>query len=299
MTPARFRWGLILILIGGLIFLENLDYLSHGFWVDFLIYSPILLIAIGIEKIFTRSRAQIISYLTSVALVLGAVYLAFDVSHGKGEADFFSKSTFSEEADPGVENLHAELHLGDGSLTIRDAGDDMVYARFREFTRKPDISYLVEKAAAKIKFCGRSSTFFWGTVGIHSGEPDDWYVSFSRQVPLFLDCYGNRSDMHLNLSTTPLRQLHLEADDAEMYVKIGDLLPLVVISVMGDESKLRLRVPRDVGLRVTGMEHDRLLTRLGLIKSNGFFVNNGYDTLQNKIVVDLDDRFRSLSIDFY
>jgi len=84
-----------------------------------------------------------------------------------------------------------------------------------------------------------------------------------------------------------------------MYVKIGDLLPLVVISVMGDESKLRLRVPRDVGLRVTGMEHDRLLTRLGLIKSNGFFVNNGYDTLQNKIVVDLDDRFRSLSIDFY
>ena len=54
MTPARFRWGLILILIGGLIFLENLNYLNHGFWIDLLIYSPFLLIAIGIEKIFTR-----------------------------------------------------------------------------------------------------------------------------------------------------------------------------------------------------------------------------------------------------
>jgi len=299
MTPARFRWGLILILIGGLIFLENLNYLNNGFWIDLLIYSPFLLIAIGIEKIFTRSRAQVISYLTSVALVCGAVYLAFDVSHGGGEASFFSKSTFSEEADPAVENLHAELHLGDGSLTIRDAGDDMVYARFREFTRKPDISYLVENAAAEVKFTGRASKFFGGTVGIHSGEPDDWYVSFSRQVPLFLKCNGDRSDMHLNLSTTPLRQLSLEADDAEIYVKIGDLLPLVAISVMGDESKFRLRVPRDVGLRVSGMEHDRLLSRLGLIKNNGFFVNSGYDTLQNKIMVDLDDRFRSLSIDFY
>lgn len=299
MTPARFRWGILLILIGVLILFENFDRLGHGFWIDFIIYFPFLLIAVGIEKIFTGSRIEFVSYLTSLALVAGTAYLVLDVNNGRGEESFFSKSTFTKEFDPAVENLQAELRLGDGSLTIRDAGDDMVYARFREFTRKPDVTYMVDDGTAKIEFAGRASRFFGGTVGIDTDEEDEWYVSFSRQVPLYLKCSGDRSDMHLNLSTTPLRQLDLEADDAEVYLKIGDLLPVVTVSVAGDASTLRLRVPNDVGLKISGMEDGSLLTRLGLVKEGGFFVTDGYDTLQNRITVDLDDRFRSLSIDFY
>ena len=80
---------------------------------------------------------------------------------------------------------------------------------------------------------------------------------------------------------------------------ILDLLPEVDVSLVGDDSKLRLRVPRDVGLRVSGTDHSRYLDRLGLMERNGSFINEGYDTMQSRIVVDLDDRFRSLSIDVY
>ena len=299
MTPVRFRWGILLVLIGGLILLRNLDKLDDSFWIDLIIYFPFFLIAVGIEKIFTGSRLQFISYLTTIALVAGAVYVAYSVSGGIGRSSFFTRTTFVEDWDSSVENLRAVLRLGDGSLTIRDSGDDMVYARFREFTHKPYINYSKEGNEAHVSFQDHSRRLFGGTIGIETDEPDDWYMSFSRQVPLFLECFGSNSDIHLNLSTTPLRQLTLEADDADIYLKLGGLLPNVGVSVSGDESKLRLRIPRDAGLRVSGMDHDRLLSRLGLVKNDGYFMNSGYDTLQNKITVDLDDRFRSLSIDFY
>ncbi|HUV31649.1 MAG TPA: DUF5668 domain-containing protein [Acidobacteriota bacterium] len=298
MTPARFRWGMLLILIGTLVLLRNFDVLEYNFWWDFIIYFPLFLIAVGIEKIFTGSRMEFISYLTTVALVGGAAFVALEGAESS-EASFFSQTTYTQEADPSAESLRAVLHLGSGDLTIRDAGDNMVYGRFREFTRKPKISYSLKGDQAEVVFDSRSGRFFSGLVQVESDDPDDWYLSFSDHVPLSLECSGDHSDIHMNLSTTPLRDLRLEADDAEIYLKIGDLLPFVSVTVKGDESKLRLRVPRDVGLRVSGAEHRNLLKRIGLKEDSGFFVNDGFDTLKRKIEIDLGDRFRSLSLDFY
>ncbi len=75
MSPARFRWGLFLVLLGTLLLLRNSDVLNDNFWSDLLIYLPVILIAVGIEKIFAKSRVKVISYLTSVFLFLGAFYM--------------------------------------------------------------------------------------------------------------------------------------------------------------------------------------------------------------------------------
>ena len=56
MSPARFRWGAILIQIGILWLLKNFDVITTDFWEDLLLYFPIILIAVGVEKIFTKSR---------------------------------------------------------------------------------------------------------------------------------------------------------------------------------------------------------------------------------------------------
>jgi len=52
-------------------------------------------------------------------------------------------------------------------------------------------------------------------------------------------------------------------------------------------------------LRVIGIEDADYLREVGLTQQNGFFVNQGYDSLESKIEVELDDRFQSLSIDYY
>jgi len=301
MSPARFRWGLFLVLLGTLLLLRNSDVLNDNFWSDLLIYLPVILIAVGIEKIFAKSRVKVISYLTSVFLFLGALYVAFSGSLGGAENSFFSQTTFEQEYDPSVRTLHAVLELDETDLTIRDSGDKMIYARFNRFTRKPKIEYEVIEGEAKVTLESRHRprSFLGGAIKIDTGDSQDWYLRFARNIPLELECLGSGSDLHLNFATTPLRRLKLDADDARIYLKLGDREPLVKIDIVGEDTNLRLRVPQNIGLKVFGEEYHSYLAQIGLMKSNGGFVTVGFDTVKNKIEINLDDRLGSFSIDFF
>lgn len=299
MSPARFRWGLFLVLLGTLLLLRNSDVLNDNFWADLLIYLPVVLIAVGIEKIFAKSRVKVISYLTSVFLFSGALYVAFSGSSGGAANSFFSLATYEQEHDPSVRALHAILKLDETDLTIRDSGDDMIYARFDRFTRKPKIEYKVAENEAKVTLTSRPRSFLGGAIRINTGEPQDWYLRFAEDIPLELECFGAGSDLHLNFATTPLRRLKLYADDARVYLKLGDREPLLKVDIVGEDTNLRLRVPQNVGLKVFGEDYRSYLARVGLMKSDGGFVTIGFDTVKNKIEINLDDRLGSFSIDFF
>jgi hypothetical protein len=299
MTPARFRWGMLLILIGVLILLTNMDVLTGNYWEELIVFFPVLLIAIGIEKIFTKSRLQFISYLTSILIFAGALYAAFETSRLGEDTSFFSSRTIHERVRPSVKTIEAVLKLDDGDVTIRDATDDLLYGRFREFSFKPRYDFDIEDDLARVTLTGHSGRLLGGIVRVDTDEPDDWRLAFSRDIPLELGCYGDKSDIHLNLAATPLRRLRLEADDADIYIKLGNLEPEAQVYIIGYDSELRLRVPQESGLRVSGIDDDSFLSRVGLARQNGYFVNGGYDTLPSRIIVELEDRFRSFSIDFY
>jgi hypothetical protein len=299
MTPARFRWGSLLVLLGMVLLLRNLDVINSNFWADFLVYSPILLIAIGVEKIFTKSRLQLISYATSIFLFAGGLYLAFAGSLGGTDKSFFSQTSYTQPADSSVKELDAVLNLGDGDLTVRDASDDLVTAQFKEFTHKPDVKYEVDGETAKLDLSGGSRHFLGGAIKVNTNGPSDWYLSFSDVVPLMLECYGKGSDIHLNLATTPLKKAKVEADESSIYLKVGTLEPSVDINVGGADADVRLRLPTNVGVKISGVTDKDYLSRVGLVEQGGVYVNPGYDTLKSKISVGLDDRFSSLSIDFY
>ena len=299
MTPARFRWGIIFVTVGLLLLLRNLGVFNDNFWLDLLVYSPVLLIAIGIEKIFSKTRFKIISYLTSVALLAVALGIAFYSGTGGVEGSFFSKTNYRIEFDPSVDMISADLDLGSTDLTIRDSGDDLVYGRFSRFTRKPRITYSIEDNQALLDFKSRRGSYLGGAITIDTDEDQDWYVRFSDRIPLDLSCASDGSDIHLNLSTTPLRHLALNVEDADVYLMLGDLEPEVRIEVEGIDTRLRLRVPETIGLRITAGEYGDYLERIGLIDMDGLYITEGYDSTTTKVEMEVDDDLSSFSIDFF
>ena len=299
MTPSRFRWGTLLILLGVLLLLRNTEVINNNFWSDFLIYFPILLIAIGVEKIFTKTKFQFVSYLTSIFLFAGGLFVALSGSSGGNQDSFFEESSYRHEADPQVKNLHAVLNLGNSSLTVRDASDDMVTGQFKQFSAKPDIAYSVSGDDANVTFTSKGKEFMWGLVKVDGGDPNEWYISFSNVIPLTLECNGHNSDIHLNLATTPARSVRVNADEATIYLKMGTEQPDVSVDLEGKDSDIRLRVPTGSGLKVTGTADKEYLSQVGLQQRGDGFVNDGYDTLSSHIEVKLDDRLSSLSIDYY
>ncbi len=301
MSPARFRWGIILVQMGVLILLANLDVINYNFFLEGVVFIAVVLIFVGIEKIFTKSRLQFISYLTSVGILVAGFAIAFNTSRGGSAGSYLSETTLREKYDPDVQKLLAVLDFDNIDLTIRDAGNDLFYGRFDELTAKPKIEYkLADNGLAQVNMTKQSSSFFGGAIRIDTDSPRDWNLRFSDQVPLDLECYGEDSDIHLNLSTSPLENLKLDADNAKIYVRLGNLKPLVNVSIVGDDSSLKLRVPKDIGLRITGEDYGAYLLQLGFVEGgDGAFMNEGFDTLQTKIQVDLDFRLKSFVLDYF
>jgi hypothetical protein len=91
----------------------------------------------------------------------------------------------------------------------------------------------------------------------------------------------------------------VDADDADIYVRLGKREPMVNVVLSGHHSDLRLRLPEDVGVRITGDEYAAYMRRIGLIESEEAFVSEGYDSLPYKISIELDERFDGLEIKFY
>ena len=299
MTPARFRWGMLLITFGLLFLFRNLNVLNDNFWADLIVWFPLFLIAIGIEKIFTKTRLSFISYLTSVFLLFGALLIAFAGSYGGQGSDYFSESTYRLDPDPNIKLIKAKLDIEETDLTIRDSGDELVYAKFNKYTRKPRIHYNESGDEAMVNFDSRSGSFLGGMIKIDLDESQDWYMQFSQDVPLDLQCVGHKTDVHLNFSTTPLQRLDLDADDALVYIKLGELEPTVHVAVKGDNARVRLRVPGDAGLKVLGDDYQTYLERIGLQNTDGAFETPDYDSFRTKIEVDLGKNLGSLVIDYF
>ncbi len=300
MSPARFRWGILLIQIGLLIMLVNLDIINSNFIFDIAVFFAVVLILVGIEKIFTNTKLQFISYLTSVGILVVGLGLAFNSSYGGQSGSYLSETTYRAEYDPKVKKLRAILDCDGTDVTIRDAGSDLVYGRFDRFTQKPKIDFEVVDDLAKIEMKGRTGKFLVGAVQIDTGEPQDWYLRFAEDVPLDLECIGDKSDMHLNMSTSRLEKLKVEADDATIYIKLGTLEPLVIVSITGEDSELKLRVPEDVGLKIFGQDYSSYLTAVGMIETDdGFYTSAGFDTVATKVEVNLDERLKSFILDYF
>jgi len=301
MTPARFRWGMLLILLGTLLLLVNADVLSNNFWIDFVYLLPFLLIAIGIEKIFAKTRLVALSYLSTLLLVGGALFVAFEGSRSDDSGNYFQSTTLEYGADPSVHTIAAELDLDRTSLTIRDATPEIMKARFSEWTHKPSSDFAIRDGRAVIRLESKfgSKRFIGHAIEVETGDPDDWRLSFSNEVPLSLTLTGRDCDLHLNLATTPLQELQLKADDADIYLKLGELEPQVKVSVSGFDSKLRFRLPQLSGLIVTGVDDPAYLEEIGLVRNNGGYVNDAYASASHRVEIALSERFRSLSIDFY
>jgi len=302
MTPARFRWGMILVMVGVLLLLQQADILNSNYWADLLVWFPVVLIAVGIEKIFANSRLKFISYMSTIGLVSIGILIAFTGSFGGHNTSFFSETTYKIDNDSSVKKIEAFLDLDGTNLTIRDSGLDILKGRFDKFTCKPKIysNLMDDKAIVELK--SSKASYLGGAIKIHTGASQDWTLKFSRNIPLDLECNGRESDLHLNMKSTPLEHLKLDADDARIYLRLGELIPFVKIKIFGDNSDLELRIPQKVGLRIVGDDYSSYLLRLDsfeFIEEDGIFTTKGFDTIDTKIDIELGDNLDNVIIQPY
>jgi hypothetical protein len=298
MTPSKLRWGLLLIVVGVLILLCNTGHLDWGYWGDILMWWPLLLIAIGIEKIFLRTRLEIISYLSPLLLVGAMIFVAFDTGPQSDFGDFFSKTHWREPYDASIDHIEAVIYHDNIDLYVGRTSTDLISGDFGRFSRKPDIDYSTSAGTASLDITGRRGGLGGAIVISGRRYDNDWKVSFSDKMPLSLKCVGDDSDIRLNLSSVPLQDLTIEDSDGDIDLRIGDMSPHVAILVDGAESDLRLQAPVACGIEVIGDQFESYFSDLGFIKAGQNYYSRAYDSAAVRVTLELREDLNRLSIDF-
>ncbi|MEW5924470.1 MAG: DUF5668 domain-containing protein [Candidatus Zixiibacteriota bacterium] len=298
MTPNRFRWGLLFITAGVILLLNQMGYLDWEYWWELLLWWPVLLIAIGIEKIFNRTRLQFISYVAPLILVAGMIYVAVDVGPDTWRSSFGDRHNWNAEMDSAINKLDAVIDHGRTDLTVSRSGINLASAKFDRFSQKPDITLEKKNNVATLDISRstgrRSAVIFSG-----HGSYQDWRVSFSDEVPLELRCIGHDADVDLNLESIPIEKLSVVDDGGNIYLKVGNKTALVAIDVSGNDADLRIRIPADCGIKITGKEYAPYLKDLKLIEEDAGLISEGFNEATTRISFNFDDGLRYLSMTEY
>jgi len=298
-TPSRLRWGLIFIIAGVLLILNNTGALSWEYWWELVVWWPLLLIAYGIEKIFQKTSISFVSYISPIMLSLAMIYIAFQTGPEGNKRNFFSVYDWDESADSSIHLIEADIDHGRTDLYVSDEAKGLASARFERFARKPNIKFSKDAGVARLEI----KRGFWRGDGFlifdrkRSGR--DWNIHFSPDTPLKLQCRGDAADINLNLETIPLEQLTIEDNNGDIYLKLGDLKQLVNLEINGKESHFRFRYPQKAGLKVLGDNYSGYLKTMGYINRDGYYFSDGYDTSKVQISLKLNRDLSHLSLDSY
>jgi len=294
MNPARFRWGVLFILVGVLLLLNNMDRLDWWVWADILNLWPLLLIAIGVEKIFTRTRVQIVAYLSSLALAGVVIWVAI----GGMNAYSASGSDSGDMLDSKINSLISRIDMKTNSLRLGGTTGHLFTTRYGSRFRAPEVDYTVDGSTGKLTITDRQR---WRWIHFGHRLSDGLNIDLTEAVPIRLTCEGESADMRLDCRDLKLEELTVASESGRVGIMLGRAVDRTKVSLKGADADFRLTLPANCALRVEGGSADiaRFLNRIGLTGSGPVFTAEGYDTLSPKIDVDLSPDISQLTIDYF
>jgi len=297
----------VLLLGLGLIFLGiNAGYLRHQVWHELIHLWPVLLIAVGIELIFAKSRFAFLALLSPLLIALGFLYAVLQSdgwssrwSYGSRENTGLQVYTYLLEQDPDIKSLEIELDFGPGELWVGPTSDKLLSGDFEYRYRKPRIDYDTQNDKGSLTISAGDHP----RLGVfrHGDFHNDARLFIGDYLPLSLDLDVGASEVDLDLSALDLKELHLDTGAAQIRLKLGCKSEATNIEINAGASEVNLMVPRDMGLK---LETDVVLSStnlddIGLVKTDGQFRSENYDAATCRAQINIDSGVSEIEISYY
>ena len=246
-------WPLLLIMGGGLLLLQNLGYISGISWGSIWRFWPLLLIALGIDTLFSRRSAvgSTLSALLILALLGGAVYLLMNAASFPWMSQFVQETGWQSErvSHPlsGVERANVTIDWASVPLRLEALDDSpdliegtVVYRGRLNFDT-------VEGRRTSVKLSTDSMGAGWAPLDL-DGEERRWVLGLSPSVPLDVDLEGGSGSAELDLRGLELQELGLDvaSGSVDMYVPSGTY----EIWIEGGSGALDLWLPQEAGVQL-------------------------------------------------
>ena len=308
MNIGRIRNGAILISAGVVLLLNTMDYLSWSVWFRILSLWPVILVAIGIELLFKKSRLSfltLISPLLFFAAILGPAFV-FDSYLGViGETS--QTYHFSEDIDSTLTEASVSVWLNTGDLVVSSGTGKLISTELDYFERKPIVTFEVSNLDSSAEFKVRDRerrrlewNFSKGRLRGAWGRKN-WEIKLTERIPIDLTVYVKTGHADLDLSELKVRILDLETRTSDARIRIGNLADEVSARIESRASKVSLSLPKDMALRVEN--HSNLSSAsfswFTLKETDDGYETPDFDQATRKLTLYLEGSLTKLKINRY
>jgi len=303
MRISSLRWGIIWIGIGLFFLAINLEVLDSLVFPRLISLWPVLLIAIGIELIFRRTRLYFLALFSPLLIALAFIIAASGDFRFWNSIDFWKgwkshdSNELTEIANIPLDSLAIEIELlidsKESQVNFLSQNDNAVVIKASYQRRAPIVEHSKTENIHKITFEERSinrTTIF----GLRRFQPRA-EIEIRRDLPVSLDLATTAADAELNLEALTLKKFNLDMDCSSAQIKIGNILDSTAIILNGETGKLTLILPHNCGYTVKGndgksVELRTLLSERIKDKENLSGVN---------VTLELKSEFENLSVEIY
>jgi hypothetical protein len=297
--PYRRRRGgslvfpILLIMLGLLFLLDNLNIISGIDWGTIWKLWPVLIIAVGLEILLGRSISFGAAFLIVIIVIIaaGAVWWSVVVDSGERRAEHFTWPT------DGVERAELELDIGIGKLQLASYGNmaDLLVADL-DLASGADVSNDVKVDAAVARGWIASERDFFALPQLLGRDASKWDLRLNSRVSWEMDINSGVGDVRLDLSELKVNDLKLDSGVGAVHVTLprrgtvrakvdGGIGDLHITIPEGTQA--RFRVDRGIGsLRV-----DSRFKRRG-----DYYETEGFSRAESYIDLEIDHSIGSVTI---
>ncbi len=313
--PRRRRGSLvgplILILIGGILLLQNLGYLSPRVWLELWRLWPLVLVLIGVELMFGyRIRGGMLA-LTVIGLVAIGL-LAVSASDRSASGTFVSR-TFAQTSQ-GASQANVTVRFGAGDLSVgqledrsRDQLASMTYDG--PSSLDPTAHYSVVGGVGRLDYQVNSRGGFFGTpFDTRSGAPR-MTIGLAPDVPLTLNLQTGAANTDLDLTGLRVTNLDLSTGATSTQIHLPRAAGLTVVRASSGAATLTFDVPPGVAAQI---RHQGGLSTLNVdqtrfarvdsgqgqpgVAGNSMYRSPDYDSAANRVDITLETGVSTVNV---
>lgn len=267
MSRTALFWGIILILVGILLLLDNLGLLPTSAW-------------------------QIIWPLALVALGAWIMWRAF------GRQPTPSPLEERHIAIPleGTERAHLRIQHGAGRLQV-SAGAEPGHLLTGDVASGIDSSSRKEGITLRVNLRGRVDGIPWFP-WFEGRSPLDWDLRLTDSIPLAIELETGASDSQLDLTDVRVIDLTLRTGASATRLTLPALAGTTRVDIHSGAASVAVRVPDGVEARikVRGGLSGVSVNRRRFARTNGTYQSSGYAQATNRVDIDAEVGVGSLDI---
>ncbi|MFZ4740658.1 MAG: LiaF transmembrane domain-containing protein [Bacteroidales bacterium] len=293
-------WGIVLIAIGIMIILKNMD-IVHFNWFAIMQLWPLLLVIWGISIIPVKDYIKFI--LSLLTLIVGI----FLINYYQCNDSFCWNWKYSDEKANWKEQKMEENY--DSTITMAVLQLDAVAGDFNiDGTTNKLISFESSGNIGDYNLnTSTNDSMKVVEIGIENNvvkmsnnqKGNKTKIALNPNPIWDLDLEAGASNVNFNLSEFKVRNIDFDGGASNIELKIGIKQTNVNIKIEAGASSIKVLIPKESGCEFEG---DNVLSSLnfdGFTKTNGVYRTADFDKAANKIYINIDAAISKFSIEKY